>query len=85
MQIGVVQGQATATIKHASFTGWKLLLVQNVGVDGQPDGEPILVLDPLGAHVGSKVIVCNDGAEARRLVGNRNSPARWFVMGLCDS
>ena len=25
-----------------------------------------------------------DGSEARRMVGVRNSPARWFVMGSRD-
>jgi hypothetical protein len=30
------------------------------------------------------VIVCNDGAEARALVKAKNSPARWFVMGIQD-
>ena len=30
------------------------------------------------------VIVSNDGAGARALVGNANSPVRWFVMGIPD-
>jgi hypothetical protein len=30
------------------------------------------------------VILSNDGSGARQLVGDKNSPVRWFVMGLCD-
>jgi ethanolamine utilization protein EutN len=84
MQIGRVVGHAVATVKHPSLHGWKLLLVQPLGADDQPDGEPVLVIDHLGAGSGDRVIVCNDGATAREMVGAKNSPARWFVMGLKD-
>jgi ethanolamine utilization protein EutN len=84
MQMGRVVGHAVATVKHPSFQGWKLLLVQMLGVNGRADGEPILAIDRLGAGAGDRVLVCNDGAEARTMVGAKNSPARWFVMGLAD-
>ncbi len=84
MQIGVIVGQAVSTVKHPSFNGWRLLVVQLLTVNEAEDGEPILVIDHLGAGVGNRVIVCNDGAEARKLVGSKTSPARWFVLGMCD-
>jgi ethanolamine utilization protein EutN len=84
MQLGEIIGHAVATVKHASLTGWRLLVVQLLTPDGKPDGEPLLAIDSLGAGVGDRVIVCNDGAGARQLVGNKNSPARWFVMGIRD-
>lgn len=84
MQTGSVVGHAVATIKHASFTGWRLLIVQPWLVDGKPDGEPILAIDNLGAGQGDRVLICNDGAEARKMVGSKTSPVRWFVMGMCD-
>lgn len=61
-----------------------MLLVQPLGSDDTADGEPILAIDRLGAGAGARVVVCNDGAEARAMVGAKNSPARWFVMGLAD-
>jgi ethanolamine utilization protein EutN len=84
MQMGRVVGQAVSTVKHPSFQGWKLLLVQLLGVDSKPDGEPLLAIDNIGAGASDLVIVSNDGAEARAMVGDRNSPARWFVMGIQD-
>ena len=84
MQIGRVVGHAVSTVKHPSLQGWKLLLVQLVGPVDRPDGEPILVIDHLGAGAGDRVLVCNDGAEARALVKAKDSPARWFVMGIED-
>lgn len=84
MQIGRVVGQAVSTVKHPSFTGWRLLLVQPLTPDGKADGEPLLAIDSLGARSVDHVILSNDGAGARELVGSRNSPARWMVLGVCD-
>ena len=84
MQLGRVVGHAVATVKHPTLQGWKLLVVQMLTADGQADGEPILAIDHLGAGNGDRVLVCNDGAGARELVGAKNSPVRWFVMGLTD-
>ena len=84
MQIGNVVGHAIATVKHPSLVGWRLLVVQLLTVDGGPDGEPLLAIDALGAGVGGRVILTNDGAAARALVKVKNSPVRWRVMGLCD-
>jgi len=64
--------------------GCKLLLVQMLDSDDKADGEPVLAIDQLGAGAGDRVLVCNDGAEARAMVKAKNSPVRWFVMGLQD-
>lgn len=84
MQLGNVVGQAVSTVKHPSFHGWRLLVVQPRAADGQPDGEPLLAIDALGAGSGDCVILSNDGAGARQLVGDKTSPVRWMVMGICD-
>lgn len=85
MQIGRIVGQAVATVKHPSMTGWRLLVAQPLTVDGKADGEPLLAIDSLGAGVGDLAILSNDGAGARQMVGAKDSPVRWFVMGLCDA
>jgi ethanolamine utilization protein EutN len=84
MQIGIVVGHGIATVKHPSLVGWRLLLVQPMTSDEKEDGEPLLAIDKLGAGMGSRVLLSNDGAGARELVGARNSPVRWMVMGMCD-
>ena len=84
MQLGTVVGHAVSTVKHPSMKGWRLLVVQAWTVDGKEDGEPLLAIDKLGCGVGDRVILSNDGLGARELVGARNSPVRWLVLGLCD-
>ena len=84
MQLATVVGQGVATVKHPSMHGWRLLLVQPLGPNGKNDGEPLLAIDNLGAGAGHRVIICNDGAGARELVGSKDSPVRWMVLGVCD-
>ncbi|HEV3145590.1 MAG TPA: EutN/CcmL family microcompartment protein [Gemmataceae bacterium] len=85
MQLGHVVGHAVSSVKHASMHGWRLLVVQPFGSDGKPDGEPILAIDNLGSALGQRVLICNDGQGARQLVGHKNSPVRWWVLGTCDT
>jgi ethanolamine utilization protein EutN len=84
MQLAHVVGHAVSTVKHATLSGWRLLLVQPMTPDGKEDGEPLLAIDHLGAGAGQEVLISNDGAGARQLVGAKTSPVRWFVMGLRD-
>jgi ethanolamine utilization protein EutN len=84
MQLGRVVGHATATIKHESLARWRLLLVQPLDESRRPDGEPLLVLDALGARAGDTVILSSDGKSAREMVAADSSPARWFVAAIAD-
>lgn len=82
---GLVIGTATATIKHASMRGWRLLVVQPLLADGRsPDGDPILAVDALGAGAGETVVVSSDGRGTRELLGNKTTPVRWSVIGIPD-
>lgn len=85
MQLAHVVGHAIATVKHDSMRGWRLLVVQLLGSNGQADGEPVLAIDNLGSAVGQRVVVSNDGLSARQMVGHKNSPVRWLVLGICDT
>ena len=84
MQLGTVIGHATATVKHPSLVGWRLVIVQMLGIDRQPDGDPVIAVDKLGSAPGSIVLLNNDGDAARELVGDEKSPVRWFVIGIVD-
>jgi len=80
----MVEGSAVSTVKHRSMEGWKLLIVQPLTEQGAPQGDPVLAIDSLGAGVGVKVVITNDGKGAREMVGDNTSPVRWSVMGLLD-
>jgi ethanolamine utilization protein EutN len=85
MYIGRVMGNATATVKHPSMEGWKLLLVMALQADGHTvEGDPILVVDSLGAGRGETVMITSDGIGTREILGDMTSPVRWSVLGICD-
>jgi ethanolamine utilization protein EutN len=83
VQIGRVVGTATATVKHPTFLGERMLIVQLETTAGAPDGEPILAFDRLGAGRGDTVLVTNDGRALQELLG-ATTPGRWSVIGLPD-
>ena len=86
MLLGRVMGSATATVKHPSMEGWKLLLVMALQADGREiEGDPILVIDSVGAGKGEMVVITSDGLGARELVGMPQTPVRWSVLGIRDA
>lgn len=84
MTRGIVCGHATCTVAHPSLQGQKILLVQMLGAENQAQGVPVLVVDPLGAGVGSEVLVTTDGRGAQQLVDDPNSPIRNSVLAIVD-
>ena len=80
MRIATIKGHVTSTMKHRSLDGWRLL----IAVPESPDLAPQIVLDSLGAGIGQTVMISSDGSEARKMVGDERSPARWSVMGIID-
>lgn len=83
MFLARIDGTMTSTVKHESLQGARLLIGQRLDVNHADIGEPIIVLDTLGAARGSTVIVSTDGDIQRKLRGN-NCPARMTVVGLVD-
>ncbi len=74
---GKVIGTATATIKHPSMNGWKLLVVRT-------DGDPVLAIDALGAGTDDRVLISSDGSFTAELIGTKATPVRWSVIGIID-
>jgi ethanolamine utilization protein EutN len=84
MQLARIIGHATATVKHSSFDGWRLLAAQTLNADRVPEGDLVCAVDKLGAGAGQLVLLNSDGQGARAYVGDQKSPVRWFVIGIVD-
>ena len=81
-----VIGTATASVRHASLAGCKLLVVQPYQIDGKtPDGEPQLAVDRLGAGHGDTVVITSDGKYIREILKCDKTPVRWSVIGIQDA
>ena len=85
MQLARIIGTATATVKHPSLTGSRLLVVQPLLADRKsPDGDPQLAVDTLGAGCGDVAVITSDGRLLRDLLKSDTTPARWSTIALVD-
>lgn len=84
MNLGRVIGQATSTVKHPTMGGWRLLVVQPLNNAEEPDGDPVMSIDNLGAGRGDMVMISSDGRYVREMMNSNNTPVRWAVIGLQD-
>jgi ethanolamine utilization protein EutN len=84
MLIARVVGELTATQKHESHEGLKLLLVQPLNLDGTDRGAALIAFDSVNAGAGDKVLLSTDGFAAMTAVGRPNSPIDMAVIGFID-
>ena len=84
MNLACVIGSATATVKHSSLNGWRMLIVQPLDANYGPDGGPLIAIDSLGSCVGQRVMITSDGSAVRDALGANDSPVRWLVLGQID-
>lgn len=84
MQIGHVVGDLTATQKHATHDGKKLLLVQPLQLDGGLCGAPVVAVDSVGAGIGDRVLLVQDGFAAFTSVGLKQAPLDTAIIGIID-
>jgi ethanolamine utilization protein EutN len=85
MQLARIIGTATATVKHPSLAGTRLLIVQPLMADRtSPDGDPQLAIDTVAASTGDTVVITSDGRLLRELLKSDRTPARWSTIALLD-
>lgn len=84
MFLARIDGTLTASRKDARLAGVRFLIGQRLDTDGTTVGEPLVLLDKMGAGRGSTVLVSSDGTIARDWLG-QGVPARLVVVGIVDT
>jgi microcompartment protein CcmK/EutM len=84
MLLARIEGNVVATRKHPSLDGWRLMLCQPINALGDPEGVPQVAIDAHGAGLHQRVVISSDGAAARKMVGDEQSPVRWLIVGIVD-
>lgn len=85
MILGVVAGQIHGTIGHPFYAGRRLLVVERISPDGAPSGGYVIAVDVVGAGVGQRVLVNDEGNGARQVFGSADAPVRSVVVGIVDA
>lgn len=84
MTIAKVLGSIVSTIKHEAYRSTKLMIVQPLGLDLQPKGEPTLAVDSVGAGEGETVLILREGQAAAEILGLKRAPVRSLIVGIID-
>ncbi|MCG8649551.1 MAG: EutN/CcmL family microcompartment protein [Pirellulales bacterium] len=84
MQPALVLGSTHATVKHESFDGKRMVILQPLTAQDDADGPPLIAVDPCGCRRGDRVMISSDGSFARVVTEHENTPARWSVLGIVD-
>ena len=84
MQRALVIATTTASIKHSSLTGSKMMVVQPQMANGSADGDPLIAIDGVGAGVGETVMLSSDGPYGRKILNSPINPVRWTIIGIED-
>ncbi len=84
MYIGKVSGTVVATVKHETFNGRKLLIVDRITPEGTETGAYDICVDHAQAGVGDTVLVLDEGTGARQILQKKVAPIRAIIVGIVD-
>ena len=83
MILGKVVGTVVATQKDEKLIGSKLMIVQNVSLDGELISQYTVSVDAVGAGIGEMVLVAT-GSSARQTDTTKDKPVDAVIMAIVD-
>ncbi|MEB3284209.1 MAG: EutN/CcmL family microcompartment protein [Candidatus Sericytochromatia bacterium] len=84
MFVGQVIGTLIASEKPSALCGVKLMIVQPIDQQLQPDGEPLIAADTVGIGVGERAF-CVIGKEAAMALSETFAPVDVAIVGIVDA
>lgn len=84
MIIARVVGNIVATQKNDDYAGTKILIVQPLTLEGEPQGDELLAVDAVDAGPGDRVLVVQEGWSAGYVVGKVQASINMAVIGVID-
>ncbi len=84
MLLGRIAGTVVASRKEPLMEGWRLLVVQQLGVDNEPTGGYVVAADAVGAGVG-EVVLYASGSSARQTELTKDRPCDAVIMAIVDT
>jgi microcompartment protein CcmK/EutM len=84
MLLGRVTGTLVATRKEPRMEGLKLLVLEQLDVDGAGTGGYVVAADAVGAGTG-EVVLYASGSSARQTEATHERPCDAVVMAIVDT
>jgi ethanolamine utilization protein EutN len=85
MKLCRVTGNVVATVKHPTYRGHKLMIVQPVDERGGDSGSSFLAVDLAQAGPGDTVLVMQEGNGVRQILKEQKLPIRSVIIGIVDA
>ena len=83
MKMGRVIGSVVSTRKDPKLSGLKLLIVENLTLDLEPEGGYVVAVDAVGAGA-REVVLYATGSSARQTEQTRDRPVDAVIMEILD-
>jgi microcompartment protein CcmK/EutM len=80
-----VIGTAVASVKHPSYNGRKVMIVQPLTPEGEEQGQSFLAVDSVQAGPGDRVLVAREGNTARQILAAGDAPIHAVIVGIVDA
>lgn len=85
MMLARVIGTMVATMKHPSYEGRRVLLIQPLTPELAPQGAPYYAVAHQQAGVGDLVLAVREGGSARILLDAPDAPIHATIVGIVDA
>lgn len=83
MRLGKVIGNIVATRKDESLVGAKLMITQPLDLELKSIGQPLVMVDTVGAGIG-EIVMFAQGTAARNAVGKPEASIDAAIVGIVD-
>ncbi len=84
MIVGTITGTIHSTINHPFYDARRLMLVEREDENLVPTGSYLIAVDSVGAGVGERVLVLDEGNGARQVLSSADGPVRSVIVGIVD-
>ena len=85
MHLAKIKGNIVSTQKNLHLKGHKLLIAQKIGLDGEFIGKnDFIALDLVNSGIGDTVLVVQEGAAVKQILGHRKAPVHTMVVAVVD-
>jgi microcompartment protein CcmK/EutM len=80
-----VKGNIVSTQKNSHLNGHKLLLIRQIDLNGNFLGKKdIIALDLVDAGIGDTVLIVQEGAAVKQVLGHANAPVHTIIIAVID-
>ncbi|MBX2976273.1 MAG: EutN/CcmL family microcompartment protein [Ignavibacteriaceae bacterium] len=85
MLLAKVKGNVVSTQKHKELKGHKLLLVNEIDLEGNfRNKQDIIAIDLIDSGIGDTVLITQEGDAVQQILGHNKAPVHTIIVANVD-